>query len=151
MDATDRKLMNILQQGLPLRQDPYAGIGAALGLTRQEVTARIGALLKAGYIRRLGGMFDTVAMGYSSLLVGMSVPETLFADVARFVNACSGVTHNYRRNAALNMWFTLTVQHEEEKDAFLASLRQTFGLAEVYEFPKLRNFKLRVFFDMESG
>ena len=151
MDASDRKLMNLLQQGLPLRQDPYAGIGAALGLTRQEVADRITALLEAGYIRRLGGTFDTAAMGYSSLLVGMRVPEALFADVERFVNACAGVTHNYRRNAALNMWFTLTVQHEAEKDAFLASLRQTFGLAEVYEFPKLRSFKLRVFFDMESG
>ena len=75
MDTLDRKLMNLLQEGLPLAKNPYAVVAAQLGVTRQEIAARIEALLREGYIRRLGGAFDTRAMGYTSFLIGLRAPQ----------------------------------------------------------------------------
>lgn len=148
MDAIDRKLINSLQEGLPLEKDPYQIIGQSLGIERTEVAERIKNLLKAGYIRRLGGIFETSAMGYASILIGAHVPENIFPETARYINSFSGVTHNYRRSGALNMWFTFSYRREEEKTSFLKNLQEKFALADFREFPKRRNFKLRVFFDL---
>ena len=150
MDTLDRKLMNLLQEGLPLQKDPYAVVAEQLGVTRREITERIEALLREGYIRRLGGAFDTRAMGYTSFLIGLRAPQEQFAEIAQMVNACPGVTHNYRRSGFLNMWFTLSVKSEAEKEAWLQQLREKFSLEDVFEFSKKKNFKLHVFFDMES-
>ena len=150
MDVIDRKLMNLLQEGLPLTKDPYGVVAGEIGISRAEVAGRIAGMMESGYIRRLGGVFDSNAMGYSSLLVGARVPEEIFQDVGRFVNALPGVTHNYRRTGFLNMWFTLSTTNEDEKDAVMDELRRRFGLTFLFAFPKVRSFKLKVFFDMEK-
>lgn len=150
MDQIDMKLVNRLQQGLPLEQDPYGALGSDLGLSRSEVLGRIAALTEAGYIRRLGGTFDSRKMGYSSILIGAQVPENVFDEAAGYVNAFPGVTHNYRRSGDLNMWFTLCTQHAAEKSAFINGFRDQFSIPELYEFPNLKNYKLHVFFDMEG-
>ncbi len=150
LDSVGRKLVNLLQEGLPLEKDPYGIIARDLDISRSEVTERIGALVDGGVIRRIGGVFDSAAMGYSSLLVGAAVPGEIFGDAAAFVNSFPGVTHNYRRSGPLNMWFTFASGDPGEIDGLLAALRESFGLSSVYPFPKVKHFKLRVFFDMEK-
>ncbi len=150
LDSVGRKLVNLLQEGLPLEKDPYGIIARDLDISRSEVTERIGALVDGGVILRIGGVFDSAAMGYSSLLVGAAVPGEIFGDAAAFVNSFPGVTHNYRRSGPLNMWFTFASGDPGEIDGLLAALRERFGLSSVYPFPKVKHFKLRVFFDMEK-
>ena len=150
LDTVSRKLLNLLQEGLPLEKDPYGILALELGISPGEVTERIRALVDGGVIRRIGGVFDSAAMGYSSLLVGASVPEEVFGDVAAFVNSFEGVTHNYRRSGPLNMWFTFASDDPGEIDRLTATLRERFGLSSVYPFPRVKHFKLRVFFDMEK-
>lgn len=150
MDPLDMKLMNRLQEGLPLNLNPYGLIAEELGITRTEVLTRICSLIEEGYIRRIGGAFDTRKMGYSSLLMGIRVPEDRFHATAEYVNGFSGVTHNYRRSGTLNMWFTLSVKSSDEKEALVRGLRERFSIDEIYEFPKLKSYKLHVFFDMEG-
>lgn len=149
MHADDKKLMNRLQQGLPLAADPYGAIASELGKTRKEIVERIAFLTEAGYIRRLGATFDTNAMGMNSMLLGAHVPEEVFYEVATYINSYDQVTHNYRRPAHLNMWFTFSTKDEADRAVFIQSLKDKFGLTEVLEFPNLNNFKLHVFFDME--
>jgi DNA-binding Lrp family transcriptional regulator len=150
LDPVGRKLVNLLQEGLPLEKDPYGKIARELGISRSEVTERIGSLVEGGVIRRIGGVFDSAAMGYTSLLVGAAVPAEVFRDAAAFVNSFGGVTHNYRRSGPLNMWFTFASADPGEIDGLLTALRERFGLSSVYPFPKVKHFKLRVFFDMEK-
>ena len=150
MDAVDRALLNRLQEGLPLELDPYGVLAAEIGIPRPELLDRIRTLIVSGRIRRLGGVFDASAMGYSGVLVGAEVPEGIYREVAAFVGAIPGVTHNYRRPGFLNMWFTLTTESDDDRERALRSLRTRFCLARVIEFPRIRSFKLRVFFDMEG-
>lgn len=150
MDAVDRALLNRLQEGLPLERDPYGALAAETGIPRTELLDRIRRLTGSGHIRRLGGVFDAEAMGYSGVLVGAEVPEEIYREVAAFVGAIPGVTHNYRRPGVLNMWFTLTTESDDDRDRTLLALRTRFGLTRVIEFPRIRSFKLRVFFDMEG-
>ncbi len=150
MDSMNMKLINRLQKGLPLEMNPYGLIGEELGIPRSEVLARIKGLVSEGYIRRIGGSFDTRKMGYTSILMGANVPEHQYREIASHINAVPGVTHNYRRSGFLNMWFTLSVMEPEEKEGLIQDLRTRFAITEIYEFPKLRNYKLHVFFDMEG-
>ena len=150
MDAVDRALLNRLQEGLPLERDPYGALAAETGIPRTELLDRIRRLTASGHIRRLGGVFDAEAMGRTGVLVGAEVPEEIFREVAAFVGAIPGVTHNYRRPGFLNMWFTLTTESDDDRDRTLLALRTRFGLTRVIEFPRIRSFKLRVFFDMEG-
>lgn len=150
MDALDMKLMNRLQQGLPLELNPYGILAEALGVSRAEVLERIRRLVAEGYIRRIGGAFDTRKMGYASVLMGARIPEERFYAAAAYVNGFSGVTHNYRRGGALNMWFTLSIKDPCEKEALIRGLKEQFAIEEIYEFHKQKSYKLQVFFDMEE-
>ena len=48
LDATDRRIIEATQAGLPLAPAPYAEIGAALGLGEREVVGRMAAMLERG-------------------------------------------------------------------------------------------------------
>ena len=43
LDAAGRRLLNLLQQGLPLERDPYGILARKLGISRGEVSGRIDA------------------------------------------------------------------------------------------------------------
>ena len=76
MDDLDKELLNILQMDFPLTPTPYAAMGARLGLSEDEVLARIAALKRARVLRQVSAIFDTRKIGYRSSLVAMRVaPE----------------------------------------------------------------------------
>lgn len=150
LDDTNIKLLNLLQKGLPLERNPYGALASQLEIDRSEVLARIKDLFQKGYIRRLGGTFNNAAMGYTSILFGISVPGRIFEPVAEYVNSFKGVTHNYQRNASLNMWFTFSFSQPAEKDLLIQGLRERFEISEIFEFPNLRNYKLNVYFNLED-
>ena len=65
LDATDRAILNALQDGFPISQHPFAEAAAALGLglTEETLIDRIAALRDIGAITRFGPFFDAEAMG----------------------------------------------------------------------------------------
>jgi DNA-binding Lrp family transcriptional regulator len=150
MDATNKKLVNLLQKGLPLEKNPYGTLAAQLEISRSELLARIKDLFQEGYIRRLGGTFNNSCMGYTSLLFGIHVPDDIFDPVAAYVNSFKGVTHNYQRSGKLNMWFTFSFSDPAEKESLIQELKEHFEILEIFEFPNLRNYKLNVYFDLED-
>ena len=63
MDATDRHLINRLQDGFPVVERPYAAVATELGLAEADVIARVGRLLANGTLSRFGPLFDAERMG----------------------------------------------------------------------------------------
>jgi DNA-binding Lrp family transcriptional regulator len=105
MDAVDRALIVATQGGLPLVSDPWAEIGGRLGIAGDEVRRRLGTLLEAGIIRRIGVVPNHYAIGWTAN--GMTVwdvdDESIDALGAE-VGALPFVTHCYRRPRALPDW-----------------------------------------------
>jgi len=151
MDATDIKLVNLLQKGIPLEKNPYGILAVQLGISRSEVLERISRLFEQGYIRRIGGNFSNAGMGYTSVLFGIQVPDEIFENVAEYVNSFKAVTHNYERTGMLNMWFTFSAEDSDEKRHFLQGLQEGFKITQIFEFPNLKNYKLNVFFELGDG
>ncbi len=139
LDATDRLLINRLQDGLPLTHAPFAPIAAEAGLTEAEVVDRIAQLREIGAITRFGPFLDAEAMGGAFCLCAMSVPAGQFDEVVTYVNELPEVAHNYERQHKLNMWFVLACEKAEQIAETAARIERETGL-KVLRFPKLKEF-----------
>lgn len=148
-DETDRKLIRLIQTGLPVVPKPYREIGESLGISETEVMERLKLLVENGIIRRLGAIFDSRKLGYRGVLCAMEVPGELIDDVAGVVNSFAGVTHNYLREGSINMWFTLLAPSGEKLAETLESIKKRTGIQEIMTFPAENIYKIRVNFDLD--
>lgn len=149
LDNLDRELLNKIQTGFPLVPEPYREIGEYLGITEEEVMARIKAMLDSGLIRRLGGIFDSRKMGYRGTLCAVKTAEDNIERVAALVNSFPGVTHNYLREHAYNMWFTVLAQDEKIMEDIISEIKKHPAVEEMLILPAENIFKIKVNFDLE--
>ncbi|HPZ42621.1 MAG TPA: AsnC family transcriptional regulator [Bacillota bacterium] len=148
-DALDKKLLNMIQSNFPLVPEPYRELGNALGITEEEVIARLQSLMESGVIRRLGGVFDSRKLGYSGTLCAMNVPDERIRAVAGVVNSFDEVTHNYLREDYFNMWFTVLAPTVSRLGEILDEIRELTGIQEILTLPSENVFKIRVNFDLD--
>jgi siroheme decarboxylase len=146
----DREILNIIQARFPRQTRPFAAIGQEVGLTEEEVIERIAALKDSGLIRRIGGIFASDKMGFSSTLVALKVEVDRIEDVAAAVSAYPGVTHNYQRAHEFNVWFTLVTASEVELQEILNTIMELDGVVKLRNLPALKLFKIGVNFDMSE-
>lgn len=139
LDATDRAILNALQEGFPLSHRPFEEAGRALGISEDDLIARIRNLREEGAITRFGPFFDVEAMGGAFCLCAMAVPQDRFDAVVTLVNAHPEVAHNYERAHRLNMWFVLATDRPEAIERIARAIESETGL-KVLRFPKLREF-----------
>lgn len=145
----DKKLLNMIQSDIPLVSRPFAALAAALGTGEETVISRLRELRSAGYIRRIGPFFDSGRLGYVGTLVALAVEPGRLAAVAGAVNAYSGVTHNYEREGAFNLWFTLLSPDSAAQEKVLAAVAALPGVREAISLPATRKYKVNVRFILE--
>ena len=139
LDDCDRRIVNTLQGGFPISDQPYREAADALGLSESELLARLGRLLETRILTRFGPMFQIERMGGRFVLAAMRVPEADFERVANLVNDFPEVAHNYRREHAFNMWFVLATEKPEGIADAIARIETATGLV-VAAFPKEREY-----------
>jgi DNA-binding Lrp family transcriptional regulator len=139
MDAIDRRIIDTLHGGFPVCERPFLAAGVTLGLSEDELIARIDALLADGTLTRFGPLFDAEKLGGAFTLAAMQVPGSDFDRVAAIVNALPEVAHNYERDHALNMWFVLGTDTPEGIAAAIEKIEAATGLP-VLAFPKEREY-----------
>ena len=71
MDTIDKKLLNLMQNEIPIDKRPFKLLGKKLSLTENEVLERLFKLKSDGFIRRIGGIFDSKKLGYKNTLLGI--------------------------------------------------------------------------------
>ncbi|RMF39208.1 MAG: Lrp/AsnC family transcriptional regulator [Alphaproteobacteria bacterium] len=139
LDDTDRRILNRMQDDLPICARPFAAVAAELGIEEVELIARLARMKADGLITRFGPFYDAEAMGGAFCLCAMAVPEDRFEAVAAQVNAHPEVAHNYARDHALNMWFVLATEDPAGIASVADCIEAETGLR-VLRFPKLREF-----------
>lgn len=149
LDALDRRILDIIQTDFPLAPHPYAVLGERLGIPEEEVFGRVRALREKKIIRRLGANFQSAKLGFVSTLCAAKVPEERLEAFIEAVNAEPGVTHNYLRDHAYNVWFTLITASPESREAVLKDLEERTGVA-ILNLPATKLFKIRVDFRMDD-
>jgi len=139
LDPVDRRIINALQGGFPLVDEPFRMVAQELGLDQASLIARIEHMIEKKTLTRFGPMFQVERMGGAFVLAALAVPEADFERVAQQVNALPEVAHNYRRAHRLNMWFVLATETPAEIDAAIDRIERETGLS-VFAFPKEREY-----------
>src|SRR5438067_3740836 len=148
----DRKLLNLMQGSFPLEPRPYLSVAREAGMTEEAALARVRELIDARIIRQVTPIFDTRALGYSSMLVAAKVDPENPHRPAAVINEHPGVSHNYLRNHEFNLWFTIATEPDSKLglDGTLEVLASEAGAESVRQLPTLKLFKLRMDLAMEG-
>jgi siroheme decarboxylase len=153
LDETDKKLLNLMQGSFDLVPRPFAHVASLAGVSEDDVLARVRRLLDGRIIREITPIFDTRALGYSSMLVAAKVDPEYPHRAAQFINTHPGVTHNYLRDHDFNLWFTLATEPGSPLglDGTLEIMQAKTGAHSIRQLPTLKLFKIRMDLEMEKG
>lgn len=153
LDELDRKLLNLMQGKFPIAPRPFQHVASLAGVSEEEVMERVQRLLDKRIIRQVTPIFDTRALGYSSMLVAAKVDPENPHRAAKVINEHPGVSHNYLRNHDFNLWFTIATEPDSPLglDGTLEVLAREAGAESVRQLPTLKLFKIRMDLEMEGG
>jgi DNA-binding Lrp family transcriptional regulator len=153
LDDTDKRLMNLLQSSFPLEPRPFDLVAAEAELDPAEVKTRTQRLLDERIIREITPIFDTRALGYSSMLVAAKVDAENPHRPAQIINSHPGVSHNYLRTHEFNLWFTIATPPDSELglDGTLDVLQRLTGAESIRQLPTLQLFKINMNLEMQGG
>ncbi|MEG2140472.1 MAG: siroheme decarboxylase subunit alpha [Bilophila sp.] len=149
LDVLEKRILDIIQADFPLEARPFALIGARLGITEAEALAKVRGLRQRGIIRRLGANFQSAKLGFRTTLCAAKVPPEKLETFIAEVNSHVGVTHNYIRNHAYNVWFSAIGPSWDAVCAMLDGITERTGVA-ILNLPASRVYKIRVDFQMET-
>lgn len=145
LDEMDKRLLEMLQEDFPITPSPFSALDSKLDLQAGQALLRTRRLVSDGIIRRIGAIFDSKRLGFVSTLAAGKVPSDRIDAVAAELNGLPSVTHNYQRDHAYNLWFTITCASQAELERTLAKLRQKTGI-DFVSLPALAMYKARVTF-----
>ena len=152
MDEIDSRILRELQHDFPLSERPYEIVAERLQISSEQLWTRVQRMLDEGVIRRMGASFDSNRLGFRSTLAAVSVEPELVDRAAEVIGQFLEVTHNYLRNDAFNIWFTLIAADEKRIENVLEEIRTTLSLekAAVLNLPVKRLFKLDARFNVSK-
>ena len=105
LTPVDRRLLAVLEDGLPFEPRPYAAIGSRLGLAEDAVIAGVRRLVDQGVLSRFGVIVRHHELGYrANAMVVWDVPDGVAAESGRRLAALPFVTLCYRRPRRLPVW-----------------------------------------------
>ncbi len=152
LDSLDTRLLNLIQTEVPLVERPFADLGRSLGVDEGEVLRRIGQLKSPPrpVIRQISAIFDSKALGYQSTLVAGRIDDSRLEQAAAIINRHPGVSHNYRRTHAYNLWYTLAVPPDSRLglQGTVDVLHRQSGALATRLMPTLKLFKIGVKLDI---
>jgi DNA-binding Lrp family transcriptional regulator len=152
LDDLDRRLLNLMQGSFPIAARPYRHVAELGEIAEADVMGRVERLLEKRIIRQVTPIFDTRALGYSSMLVAAKVDPEHPHRAAQVINEHPGVSHNYLRNHDFNLWFTIATEPDSKLglEGTLEVLAREAKAESVRQLPTLKLFKIRMDLEMEG-
>ncbi|WP_457664768.1 siroheme decarboxylase subunit beta [Thiolapillus sp.] len=105
LNAQDRRLVALIQGGLPLSSRPFAELGEQLDMPEETVIQRIQAMQEDGLIKRMGIVVRHHELGYTAnAMVVWDVPDDQVRQVGEALGRHACVTLCYQRPRRLPGW-----------------------------------------------
>lgn len=148
LTESDRALVALAARGLPLVAQPYAALGAELGMAEGEVLDRLRRLISVGVIKRLGVVVRHHELGYlANAMVVWDVPDERVAEAGGRLAALAFVTLCYRRPRRPPVWpYNLFCMiHGRERAVVLAQVEEATRVAGLERLPRDVLFSRRRF------
>lgn len=94
----DRRIVRALQDDIPLVQEPYLVIARSLGISQEELLARMILMKEAGILRRFGATLRHQRVGYvANAMSAWVAPEEKIEELGETLASYPQVTHCYER------------------------------------------------------
>lgn len=157
LDDMDLRILDTLQDDLPLVPDPWEVIGRAVGMSGEEVLKRVTRLADSGIIRGIVPTFESGKRAQmASTLIALRVPERRITEIAAVVNEYLEVSHNFRREHEYNLWFTIAAVSSDRIDEIIREiLEKTVIPPDTYlNLITIKRYKINVtfpFLDFHGG
>jgi DNA-binding Lrp family transcriptional regulator len=129
LTAEERRLMPVLQEGLPLEPRPFKALAYRAEMGEERLLALLGEWLQRGILKRFGVVVRHHELGYTAnAMCVWAVPEEEVSALGERLAAEPGVTLCYRRRAQLPHWpYNLFCMiHGKARDE-VAELRRSLG------------------------
>lgn len=105
IDDIDRDIIVATQGGLPLVRRPYHAVAEQIGVTPEDVMARIGRMHAAGIIRRIGAVPNHYVLGYrANGMAVWDVDDARVDELGQRIGTLPFVSHCYRRRRHPPQW-----------------------------------------------
>ena len=147
LHANDRKIINQLQGGFPICENPWEELEKTLEIPADEIINRIDRMKSDGLLSRFGPMYHAEKMGGGLSLAAMKVPEDRYDEVTGMVNSFTEVAHNYARGHELNMWFVVATETPQQVENVVQQIQEKTGI-QVYNMPKQHEFFIGLRFEV---
>lgn len=134
LDEEARRLIAVLQEGLPLFIRPFQLIAERIGVAEPEVLGRIRRWVEDGAIKRFGVVVRHHELGFTAnAMLVQDIPDAEVSDLGRALAEEPGVTLCYRRPRHLpewryNLFCMIHGRDRGEVEARIAELRQQHQL-----------------------
>lgn len=93
-----RNIIEVLQDGLPICDRPFAAVAEEIGISEQQVLAHLREMRKQGIIRRIGVVPNHYALGYKhNLMTVWDIADEQVETLGRRIGALPFVSHCYQR------------------------------------------------------
>ena len=155
MTELEQHLLSVIQDAFPLEERPYQVLADMLNARGEAVTElavfeAVENLRTSGVIRRIGGVYDSKALGFISRLCAGKVPmvatgsadDSALDKFAAVVNEIPAITHNYVRSHEYNVWFTVIAESEDEIRKVVDGLCASTDLHDVHILSATKKFKI---------
>ncbi|RDH85749.1 MAG: AsnC family protein [endosymbiont of Galathealinum brachiosum] len=147
MHEHDRIIINQLQGGFPICENPWGELEKTLDIPADEIITRVERMKSEGLLSRFGPMYHAEKMGGGLTLAAMKVNKQRYDEVTEIVNSFAEVAHNYEREHELSMWFVIATETPEQIQQVIEKIEQKTGIR-VYNMPKKQEFFLNLKFEI---
>ena len=157
LDETDKALLALAEGDLDVCERPFDAWALMLGISVDEVLARLQALKQCGVIRDFKAILRHTRAGFTAnAMVLWAVPEALVVEIGPKIAASGAVSHCYERTGFGRFTVFSMIHGKDREDIHRAirSISQAAGIEDVKIFWSVRELKktsMRYFRQEESG
>lgn len=150
-DALDIRILDALQQDLPLVPRPWEAVATRLGIPESLLLDRLETMSREGIVRGISPIIESRPLGITAAtLVALPVAEERIHEVAEIINGYPEVSHNFRRDNRYSLWFTLCAKDEQALQKLLQEIcgKTGFSRDDILNLPTERMIKIDVRFPL---
>ena len=134
ISSIERRILAVLQEGLPRSQTPYKDMAQRIGIEVSELLAVLEDWKKQGKLRRIGAIVNhfKVGLGAGAMVVWQAEPERI-VEIGRVLAGFEEVSHAYERQTCHNWPYNFyTMVHgrsSEEVQQVVKRMSQACGVS----------------------
>lgn len=142
LSANDRKILNCIQEDIPLEPQPFKTLSKRLAIKEDEFLQRIKRLKDKGIIRSFAAGLNHKKLKFKSTLLALKVPLNRVESIAKGLINYPEVTHCYLRKGEYNLWVVFLYRDGKLK-RFIKKLDKQIGKDNILNLITKKQFKLK--------